>query len=183
MIELHNLPGNANMAHTVLQQLGLPFSLQPVDRNRQARNSPADRAPDRNGLVLLLADRARRAGRAQAYPWLVWPNTALQAMLIHHVDRRRLVDGGTRAAAAQAQAEAPLAAHGQPWLLGAHHSVAVPYARLLCRWARAFSGPAAAPARQRPAIRGWLHRMPDRPAGQRLLQAEGQAAPRMGRPC
>lgn len=226
MIELHYFPGNASMApHTVLHELGLPFTLQLVDRTQQAHKSPAYLALNPNGLIpvlrdgdlvlfeaaaicLHLADRDQRAAaagnsaapallpaigsaeRAQAYKWLFWLSNTLQATLIHYFYPERLVDAGNSAGAAQVQAhaqarvgtlldqiEAQLAGHGQPWLLGAHYSVVDPYALMLCRWTRGFSGPAAAPARTRPAIRAWLDRMLARPAVQRALHDEGLAAP------
>ena len=130
------------------------------------------------------------AERAQAYKWLFWLSNSLQATLIHYFYPERLVDAGNTAGAAQVKAhaqarvgelldliEAQLAGHGQPWLLGAHHSVADPFAFMLCRWTRGFEGRPAAPARTRPAIRAWLDRMLARPAVQRVLADEGLPAP------
>ena len=130
------------------------------------------------------------AERAQAYKWLFWLSNSLQATLIHYFYPERLVDAGNTAGAAQVKAhaqarvgelldliEAQLAGHRQPWLLGAQHSVADPFAFMLCRWTRGFEGHAAAPARTRPAIRAWLDRMLARPAVQRVLADEGLPAP------
>ena len=217
MIELHYFPGNASMApHILLHELGLPFRLQLVDRTRNAHKDPAYLALNPNGLIpvlrdrdlvlyeaaaicLHLADQAPQAGllpalgsagRAQAYKWLVWLSSTLQANLIHYFYPERLVDDGNAAAAAQVkdhaqarvgalldQLEAQLAGHGQAWLLDGAYSVADPYAFMLCRWTRGFDGPASAPARDRPAIAAWLGRMLARPAVQRVLADEGLPPP------
>jgi len=150
-------------------------------------------------ICLHLADQVPAAGllpvlgsaeRAQAYKWLIWLTNTLQATLIHYFYPERLVDAGQDAAAgrvrAHAQArvgalldqiDAQLAGHGQPWLLASGYSVADAYGFMLCRWTRGFSGPASAPARERPAIAAWLGRMLARPAVQRVLADEGLAAP------
>ena len=130
------------------------------------------------------------ADRAQAYKWLFWLSNTLQATLIHYFYPERLVDAGNTSAAAQVKAhaqarvgelldliEAQLTGHGQPWLLGAHYSVADPFAFMLCRWTRGFEGSPSAPARTRPAIRAWLDRMLARPAVQQVLTDEGLPAP------
>lgn len=150
-------------------------------------------------ICLHLADRAPQAGllpalgsdaRAQAYKWLMGLTNTLQATLLLYFYPERWVDEGDHAAAAQVKAQAQarvgalldqldtqLASHGQPWLLGAQHSVCDAYAFMLCRWTRGFEGPASAPARNRPAIAAWLNRMLMRPAVQRVLADEGLAAP------
>ena len=150
-------------------------------------------------ICLHLADRVPQAGllaatgsaeRAQAYKWLFWLSNSLQATLMHYFYPERMVDAGNAGGAAQVQAhaqarvgalldqiEAQLAGHGQPWLLGADYSVTDPYAFMLCRWTRGFSGPAAAPARQRPAIGAWLARLLARPAVLRVLADEGLPPP------
>jgi len=150
-------------------------------------------------ICLHLADQVPTAGllpppgsaaRAQAYKWLVWMTNTLQAQLMHYFYPERLVDEGNTGGAAQVKAhaqarigglldqiEAQLAGHGQPWLLGVDHGVADAYGLMLCRWTRGFEGPAAAPARDRPAIRAWLDRLLARPAVQRAFAAEGLAPP------
>lgn len=128
--------------------------------------------------------------RAHCYKWLIWMTNTLQATLIHYFYPHRLVDDGNAEGAAQVQAhaqarvgelldqlEAQLNSHGQPWLLGAGYSVVDPYAFMLCRWTRGFSGPTAAPARTRPAIGAYLQRMLARPAVQRVMADEGLQAP------
>ena len=125
--------------------------------------------------------------RAHFYKWLVWLTNTLQAMLIHYFYPERLVDDGDAGAAAQVKAHAEahiatmlqqldeqLAAHGGPWLLGRDYGAADPYAWMLCRWTRGFQ---TRPARDYPHIGPYLQRMLERPALQRVLAAEGLAAP------
>jgi len=150
-------------------------------------------------ICLHLADSHPGAGlapplatpeRALFYKWLMWMTNTLQAMLIHYFYPHRLVDDGNTDGAAQVQAhaqarigellgqlETQLASHGQPWLLGERYSAADPYAFMLCRWTRGFSGPAAAPARARPQLGAYLERMLARPAVQRVMADEGLQPP------
>lgn len=128
--------------------------------------------------------------RAHFYKWMTWMTNTLQAMLIHYFYPERMVDDGNADGTAQVQAhaqarvgamleqiEAQLQSHGQPWLLGGTYSAADPFAFMLCRWTRGFTGPAAAPARTRPAIGAYLERMLARPAVQRVLADEGLKPP------
>lgn len=150
-------------------------------------------------ICLHLADSHSAAGlapplgtaqRAQFYKWLVWLTNTLQATLTHYFYPERMVAEGNGAGAAQVreaaqarvgglldQIEQQLASHGGPWLLGADYSVADPYAFMLCRWTRGFTGPASAPARERSHIAAYLQRMAARPAVQQALAAEGLEPP------
>jgi glutathione S-transferase len=128
--------------------------------------------------------------RAQYYKWMAWMTNTLQAMLIHYYYPDRMVAEGNAEGAAQvkqaAQArigqlvehlERQLASHGEPWLLGARYTALDPYAFVLCRWTRGFSGPAAAPARTRPLLGAYLQRMLERPAVKAAIAAEGLQPP------
>ncbi|WP_088278792.1 glutathione S-transferase family protein [Ideonella sp. A 288] len=128
--------------------------------------------------------------RAHFYKWLVWMTNTLQATLMHYFYPERLVDEGNADGAAQVrrlaqgrigglldQLDAQFASHGQPWLLGEHHSAADAYAFMLCRWTRGFEGPASAPARLRPHLGPFLQRMLARPAVLQVLADEGLSAP------
>lgn len=128
--------------------------------------------------------------RAQATKWLIWLTNTLQATLIHYFYPERLVDAGSTEAAAQVKAHAQAMAaaqldiladefscRGGPWLLGADYGLGDIYAFMLCRWTRSFSGPAGAPARERPVLAAWLQRMLARPAVQRLIADEGLQPP------
>lgn len=133
MIELHYFPGNASMApHILLHELGLPFTLQLVDRTTNAHKQPAYLALNPNGQIpvlrdgdlvlyeaaaicLHLADSAPGSGllpplgtpeRAQAYKWLVWMTNTLQATLMHYFYPERIADEGATACAAQVKAQA-----------------------------------------------------------------------------
>lgn len=151
-------------------------------------------------ILMHLADRCPAAAlappvigsaeRAHFYKWMVWMSNSLQATLIRYFYPERLVDAGNVAGAAQvkvhaqaqvgqllAQLDAQLAAHGQPWLLGAQYTVADPLAFMLCRWTRGFAGTAAPPARTWTHIGPYLQRMLARPAVQRVLADEGLPEP------
>jgi glutathione S-transferase len=132
------------------------------------------------GLLPALATRER----AQAYKWLAWLSTTLQATLIVYFYPERWADDAVGAAAVKAHAEAKiatmleqidaeLARQGGPWLLGASHSLVDPYAFVLCRWTRGFGRP----ARDLPHVKPWLERVLARPAVQRALATEKLAAP------
>jgi len=150
-------------------------------------------------ICLHLADRHPAAGlspplgsadRAELYKWLIWMTNTLQATLIHYFYPERLVDDGNTEGAAQVRAhaqaragllidqiEAQLLRHGQPWFLGEHFSLVDAYGFVMCRWTRGFSGAAAAPARERPAVLAWLQRVLARPAVQRAFADEGLQPP------
>jgi glutathione S-transferase len=212
MITLHYYPGNASLIlHIVLHELGAPFQLRLVDREKQAHRSAEYLKLNPNGLIPVLEDGALvlyetaaiclhladthpkaalmpalgTAERAHAYKWLVWLSNTLQVAMTNYFYPERLVAPGDAAAAAEVRAQAQsragtmldqldaqLASHGGPWLLGRDYSVVDPYAFVLCRWTRGFSGPASKPARERPAIGPFLQRMLERPAVQKAIAAE-----------
>lgn len=126
------------------------------------------------------------AERAHCYQWLMWMTNTLQAALLPYFYPERWVDGGDAAAAAQVkrhaevkigsmldQIDAHLAAHGEPWFLGADYSVLDAYALVLCRWTRGFGRP----ARSLPHVGPYLARVLARPAVQRVLVTEKLAQP------
>lgn len=133
MIQLHYYPGNASLIpHILLEELGLPFELQYVDRAQSAQKSPAYLKLNPNGLIpvlvdgplvlyetaaicLHLADTNPRAGmapplgtpeRAHAYKWLAWLTNTLQAALIIYFYPERWVNEGNAAGAAELKAHA-----------------------------------------------------------------------------
>ena len=133
MITLHYLPGSASLApHILLNEIGVPFELQMVQRDNNAHKSPAYLALNPNGLIpvlvdgdlvlyetvalgLHLADTHPAAGllpalgtpaRAHAYKWLVWLTNTLQATLIHYFYPDRMVDAGNAAGKEQVKAHA-----------------------------------------------------------------------------
>ena len=138
MITLHYHPGNASFTpHVLLQEIGVPFQLQLVDRAQRAHKAPAYLALNPNGLIpvlvdgslvlyetaaicLHLADTHPAAGlapalataeRAHFYKWLVWLTNTLQATLMHYFYPERLVDEGNADAAAQVKAHAQAKVH------------------------------------------------------------------------
>ena len=133
MITLHYFPGNASFTpHVLLQEIGVPFQLQRVDRANNAQKSPAYLKLNPNGLIpvlvdgdlvlyetaaiaLHLADTHPAAGlapalgtaeRAQFYKWLMWLTNTMQATLIHYFYPDRMVDTGNAEGAAQVKAHA-----------------------------------------------------------------------------
>ena len=124
MIQLHYFPGNASLIpHLLLEELGLPFELQYVDRSVSAQKSPAYLKLNPNGLIpvfvegslvlyetaaicLHLADANPKAGfapapgsaeRAHFYKWLMWMTNTLQAALIIYFYPERWVSAGNTA--------------------------------------------------------------------------------------
>lgn len=212
MVTLHYFPGNASLIpHIVLRELGVPFDLSLVDRERDAQRSPEYLKLNPNGQIpvlvdgdlviyetaaicLHLADTHDASGllppcgsaeRAHAYKWLAWMTNTLQARLLHYFYPERLVAPGNAAGAAEVRAQAQsdigrmldqldaqLAGHGRPWLLGEHYSVADPYAFVMCRWSRGFSGAASRPARERPHLGPYLQRLLQRDAVQQAIAIE-----------
>ena len=57
MLKLHYFPGNASLiVHIVLEEIGVPFALEHVDRAQDAQRSPAYLALNPNGLIPVLVD-------------------------------------------------------------------------------------------------------------------------------
>jgi glutathione S-transferase len=132
-----------------------------------------------------LAPALGTAERAHFYKWMAWLTNSLQATLTHYFYPERLVDAGNEAGVAQVRTHAQarigglldqmdqhLASHGGPWMMGAIYSALDPYAFVLCRWTRGFSGAASAPARERQNLGPYLQRMLARPAVQRAIATE-----------
>jgi glutathione S-transferase len=111
MIQLYYFPGNASMApHMLLEELGIPFELVRVDREKGALRSPEYLKMNPNGLIpvmvdgdlvlyecaaicLHLVDTHPQAGlapavgtpqRAHFYKWLMWLTNSLQPALISY---------------------------------------------------------------------------------------------------
>jgi glutathione S-transferase len=139
MVQLHYYPGNASLIpHVLLEELGLPFELQYVDRAKSAQKSPAYLKLNPNGLIpvlvdgplvlyetaaicLHLADANPKAGlvpaagtaeRAHCYKWLAWMTNTLQAALIIYFYPERWTNEGNASGAAElkGQAEAKIGA-------------------------------------------------------------------------
>jgi glutathione S-transferase len=132
-MQLYYHPSNASMApHLLLQDIGAPFELKFVDRDRGEHQSahylrlnPNGRIPvlvdgdlvlyEAAAICLYLADKfpgarlappAGSAERARLYQWMFWLSNTLQAMLMHWFYPERMVDSGDAAAAAQVRAQA-----------------------------------------------------------------------------
>lgn len=133
MLHLHYYPGNASLTpHMLLEELGVRYQLDLVDRTKGAHKSPEYLKLNPNGLIpvlvdadlvlyetaaicLHLVDAHPEAGlapalgtpeRAHFYKRLIWLTNTLQAMLIHYFYPERLVDDGNAEGAAQVRAHA-----------------------------------------------------------------------------
>jgi glutathione S-transferase len=118
MLKLHYHPSDASlMPHIFLEELGVPFQLELVDRSRNAQKSPAYLKLNPNGLIpvledgdlvvyetpailLHLADTHPQSGlmpalgtreRAHVYQWMVWMSNTLQANLVLYFYAERYV--------------------------------------------------------------------------------------------
>ena len=119
MLQLHYHPSDASlMPHILLEELGVPFALQRVDRANNAQKSPAYLKLNPNGLIPVLEDGALvvyetpaillhladthpqahlvpdlgTLERAQCYQWMVWLSNTLQATLVQYFYAERYVD-------------------------------------------------------------------------------------------
>ena len=119
MLKLHYHPSDASlMPHILLEELGVPFALQRVDRANNAQKSPAYLKLNPNGLIPVLEDGALvvyetpaillhladthpqahlvpdigTPERAQCYQWMAWLSNTLQATLVQYFYAERYVD-------------------------------------------------------------------------------------------
>ena len=119
MLKLHYHPSDASlMPHILLEELGVPFALQRVDRANNAQKSSAYLKLNPNGLIPVLEDGALvvyetpaillhladthpqahlvpdlgTLERAQCYQWMVWLSNTLQATLVQYFYAERYVD-------------------------------------------------------------------------------------------
>ena len=131
--QLHYFPGNGSMApHILLEEIGAPYELVWVDRERDAHRSAAYLKLNPNGLIpvwidadlvlyettaicLHLADTHPAAGlapppggaaRAHFYKWLIWMTNTLQAALIVYFYPERWARSATAIDEVRAAAEA-----------------------------------------------------------------------------
>ncbi|WP_207455286.1 glutathione S-transferase N-terminal domain-containing protein [Azospirillum sp. SYSU D00513] len=138
MYTLYAMPSSAAMApHILLREIGAPFELRMLDRQRGEHKEPGYLALNPNGRVptlldgdlvlyeaaaicLHLADRHPDAGlapapgtpeRADLYKWLVHLTNTVQADMLLYFYPQRYVSGAEAEAAFKAGAEARIAAH------------------------------------------------------------------------
>ena len=134
-----------------------------------------------------LAPPVGTAQRAHFYKWLMWLTNTVQATMITYFYPERWVDEGNVEGAAQVKAkahaklialvqqiDAELAKHGGPWFHGAEYGALDAYVFTMCRWTRNFPH---GKAREMPHLGPYLQRMLQRPAVQRVLQAEQLSPP------
>ncbi len=132
MPTLYYYPGNASMApHMVLEEIGAPFELRLVEREKNAHKAADYLRLNPNGLIptfidgdlvlfesaaicLHLADRNPRAAlvpelgtaaRAQFYKWLIHLTNTVQAGLLYYFYPERMTDDAVVASQVKAHAE------------------------------------------------------------------------------
>jgi glutathione S-transferase len=132
MPTLYYYPGNASMApHMVLEEIGTPFELRLVEREKNAHKAADYLRLNPNGLIptfidgdlvlfesaaicLHLADRNPRAAlvpelgtaaRAQFYKWLIHLTNTVQAGLLYYFYPERMTDDAVVASQVKAHAE------------------------------------------------------------------------------
>ena len=135
MLQLHYFPGNASMTpHMLLEELGVPYTLQYVDRAVQAHKSAEYLKLNPNGLIPVLIDddlvlyetaaiclhlvdthpaaalapKLGSAERAHFYKWIAWLTNTLQAALIIYFYPERWADEPAAIAQVKAHAEASI---------------------------------------------------------------------------
>jgi len=134
-----------------------------------------------------LAPEIGTPARAHFYKWLMWCTNTLQATLIVYFYPERWVKEGNTEGAAEVKAKAQekvgglldqldalVAENGGPWVLGQEYSALDAYVFTLCRWTRNFP---QGKARERAHLGPYLQRMSERPAVQRVFEAEKLSAP------
>lgn len=76
MLKLHYFPGNASLiVHLVLEETGVPFALELVDRTKAEHKSPAYLALNPNGLIPVLVDDESRG--ADGAPLVLFETAAI----------------------------------------------------------------------------------------------------------
>mgnify|MGYP000623779462 CR=1 FL=1 len=132
MYQLYYYPGNANLApHMLLEEIGVPYELILVDRDKNAQRSPQYLKLNPNGRIptlvdgdlvlfeaaaicLHLADRHPEAAlapalgtpaRAEFYKWLIYLTNTLQAELLIYFYPERLAIDANAAAAVKLRAQ------------------------------------------------------------------------------
>ena len=127
MYLLFYFPGNASLApHILLEELGVPYRLELVDRDRDGHKSPEYLRLNPQGLIPTLVDDdlvlwetsailmhiADRAGfapdlgtpeRAQYYKWMVHLTNTIQSEYILHFYPERYAEGAANIAALTAR--------------------------------------------------------------------------------
>jgi glutathione S-transferase len=133
MYVLYYYPSNANLApHILLEEIGAPYRLERVDRDKDAHKSPeylklnpaglipvliddGIALPESAAICMHLADKHPERGlapppgtpeRAHYYRWLTYLTNTLQAEILIHAYPERLADDDAGAQAVQRHARA-----------------------------------------------------------------------------
>jgi len=149
---LHYYPSNANLApHILLEEIGAPYRLQLVDREKNAHRSPEylklnpaglipvlvegeHALPETAAICMHLADKHPEHGlapatgtkeRADYYRWFAYLTNTLQAEILIHAYPERLADDDAGAQAIKRRAQARIA--GMLDLIEQHLSASGPF--------------------------------------------------------
>jgi glutathione S-transferase len=206
MYRLFYYPGNASLApHMLLEELGVPYALDLVDRARDAQRSPEYLRLNPQGLIPTLVDGdlvlwetsaimmhiADRAGfapelgsaeRAQYYKWMVHLTNTIQSEFIIYYYPERYAEGDAGIAAVKALADAHLVerfARIEAQLGAAPYLLGerLSAADFLLLMLVRWGRGMSVPPRDLPHLGRFARRMLDRPAVIRVFNREALAQP------
>ena len=196
VIFYHNPRSRAQMAHWMLEELGAPYRIEPIDlekgENRQPEFlaiNPMGKLPtivhrgvtvtETAAIIGYLADAFPDAGLAPAigdpargtwFRWLVFGASAFEPALLDKMMKR---PEAPRVTAGYGSYEDVLGAletmlDPGPWVLGDRFSAADVYMASELAWAASFGAPGIA---ERPRLAAYIDRAKARPAYQRTITA------------
>jgi len=196
VIFYHNPRSRAQMAHWMLEEVGAPYRIVPIDFEKGENRTPEFLAINPMGklptivhrgvtvtetaaIIGYLADAFPAAGLAPAlddpargtwFRWLVFGASAFEPALLDTMMKR---PEAQRASVGYGSYDDVLGAletmlEPGPWILGERFSAADVYVGAELAWAASFGAPGIA---ERPKLTGYIERAKARPAYQRTISA------------
>ena len=196
VIFYHNPRSRAQMAHWMLEEVGAPYRIVPIDFEKGENRTPEFLAINPMGklptivhrgvtvtetaaIIGYLADAFPAAGLAPAlddpargtwFRWLVFGASAFEPALLDTMMKR---PEAQRASVGYGSYDDVLGAletmlEPGPWILGERFSAADVYVGAELGWAASFGAPGIA---ERPKLTGYIERAKARPAYQRTISA------------
>lgn len=196
VIFYHNRRSRAQMAHWMLEEVGAPYRIVPIDFEKGENRTPEFLAINPMGklptivhrgvtvtetaaIIGYLADAFPAAGLAPAlddpargtwFRWLVFGASAFEPALLDTMMKR---PEAQRASVGYGSYDDVLGAletmlEPGPWILGERFSAADVYVGAELAWAASFGAPGIA---ERPKLTGYIERAKARPAYQRTISA------------
>ena len=196
VIFYHNPRSRAQMAHWMLEEVGAPYRIVPIDFEKGENRTPEFLAINPMGklptivhrgvtvtetaaIIGYLADAFPAAGLAPAlddpargtwFRWLVFGASAFEPALLDTMMKR---PEAQRASVGYGSYDDVLRAletmlEPGPWILGERFSAADVYVGAELAWAASFGAPGIA---ERPKLTGYIERAKARPAYQRTISA------------